>query len=52
MYVPKVYDEYTTEKLLIMEFIHGYKVTENDKIKRDNLDKYKISEVLNNCFAE
>lgn len=35
-----------------MEFVKGYKITEKDKLEKDNLDKFRISEVLNECFAE
>lgn len=30
-----------------MEFIHAYKITEKDKLERDNLDKLTISNILN-----
>jgi len=35
-----------------MEYVHGYKITEKDKLEKDKLNKLKISNILNQCFAK
>lgn len=35
-----------------MEFVNGYKITESDKLEKDKLNKLKISDILNQCFAK
>ncbi|MCY4524800.1 MAG: AarF/UbiB family protein [Halobacteriovoraceae bacterium] len=41
LYVPKIYDEYTTEKILVMEFLDGIPFTSKKqlKLKKDVLHK-------------
>jgi len=43
VYVPKVYWELTTEKVLTMEYIGGIKVTELEKLKMADLDRKVIA---------
>lgn len=43
-YVPKVYDDYSSDSVLCMEFVDGVKVTDVDKLKALGLDAKKISE--------
>jgi len=42
--IPKVYDDYTTEKVLITEFIEGIELHNTKEIKRKRLDIKKIVE--------
>ena len=37
IYVPKVFWEYTTPRVLVMEFIDGIKISNTEEIKRANL---------------
>ncbi|MBN1932802.1 MAG: AarF/ABC1/UbiB kinase family protein [Desulfobacterales bacterium] len=43
IYVPKVFRDITTERVLIMEFIRGIKVSEIDQIQRAGLDRKIIN---------
>ena len=42
IYVPKICWEYTTSRVLVMEFIDGFKVSEVDKIKQANLSLKQV----------
>ncbi|GAQ25065.1 ubiquinone biosynthesis protein UbiB [Tepidanaerobacter syntrophicus] len=44
IYVPKVYWEATSKKILTLEYIRGYKISELDSASENNLDKRKIAE--------
>lgn len=44
-YVPIVYDEFSNNNVLCMEFIDGIKVTDKIKLLKHNIDPVKISEV-------
>lgn len=44
-YVPIVYDEFSNNNVLCMEFIDGIKVTDKTELLNNNIDPIKISEV-------
>ncbi|WP_333852058.1 ABC1 kinase family protein [Epilithonimonas sp.] len=44
-YVPIVYDEFSNNNVLCMEFIDGIKVTDKAELLQHNIDPIKISEV-------
>ncbi|MFC0344814.1 ABC1 kinase family protein [Epilithonimonas hispanica] len=44
-YVPSVYDEFSNNNVLCMEFIDGIKVTDKTELLNNNIDPIKISEV-------
>lgn len=44
-YVPIVYDEFSNNNVLCMEFIEGIKVTDKTELLNNNIDPIKISEV-------
>jgi predicted unusual protein kinase regulating ubiquinone biosynthesis (AarF/ABC1/UbiB family) len=46
IHVPKIYWNATTEKVLTMEFIHGDKVTELDKLQARNVSPEKVNRLL------
>ena len=43
VYVPKVYWQFTTRKVITLEHIHGWKVTEVEKIKNAGFDLKEIT---------
>lgn len=50
--VPKVYWDYTTKRILVMEEIKGVKVSNIPEINRRNWDKEKIADIGANVFLE
>ena len=43
-YIPKVYREYSTDKILIMEYVQGCKITDMEQLKKWNIDPKLIVE--------
>lgn len=43
-YVPKVYDDYSNNNVLCMEFIDGIKITNKDELVQQNIDVVSVSE--------
>ncbi len=46
LHVPEVYDEYSTARILIMEKIEGYKITDKYSLIQDNYELEDISKKL------
>jgi len=44
IYVPRVYDDLSTERVLTLEFIHGIKANADELFTRADLDRKKIAE--------
>ena len=51
IYVPKVFWEYTTKRVLVMEFIDGIKVSDTEKVKQSNLSLKEIDTKLVEAMA-
>lgn len=43
-YIPKVYREYSTDKILIMEFVEGCKITDMEQLKKWGIDPKVVVE--------
>jgi predicted unusual protein kinase regulating ubiquinone biosynthesis (AarF/ABC1/UbiB family) len=50
--VPKIYWEYTSRRVLTMEFIDGVKVTDADGMRRIGVDQWEVAKILVFAFAE
>jgi len=50
--IPKVHWEYTTERLLVMEYLHGLKINQLEKFKNSewSLDRKLLVERLSDCM--
>ena len=44
LYVPKIEDEFTTKRILVMEYIDGIPITNIEELKEHNLNLKKLSE--------
>mgnify|MGYP003329868073 CR=1 FL=1 len=50
IYIPKILWEFTSQKILCMEWVKGYKINELDKIKQAKIDLKQVAENLINCY--
>jgi predicted unusual protein kinase regulating ubiquinone biosynthesis (AarF/ABC1/UbiB family) len=50
--VPKIYWEYTTKRVLTMEYIDGVKVTDFEALQRMGIDTSDVAKILVYAFAE
>ncbi len=46
VFVPKVYSDLTTRKVLVMEWVDGYRLTDSASLERLELDKSKLVDTL------
>lgn len=51
-YVPHVYWEYTTQRVLTMEYITGYKVNDEQGLERAGLDRSALAEALVAAYVQ
>lgn len=50
--IPKVYDEYLTEKVLVMERITGVSVDEPDKVEELGLNRSELSHIIVDAYLK
>lgn len=50
--VPEVYREFTTRRVLTMEFIDGIKITSVAELERAGIDKHAVAQKLTELFCE
>jgi predicted unusual protein kinase regulating ubiquinone biosynthesis (AarF/ABC1/UbiB family) len=50
--IPKVYPEYTTRRVLTMEFAPGIKITDIEGLERAGIDKHAVAQKLVEVFCE
>ena len=49
VFVPKVYSDLTTSKVLTMEWVEGFRLTDSDKLDEYGLDRKKLIDTLVQC---
>jgi predicted unusual protein kinase regulating ubiquinone biosynthesis (AarF/ABC1/UbiB family) len=50
--VPRIYWEYTTKKLLVMEFMEGIKVTEVEQLRSAGIDTRVVAQKLTEAYLQ
>ncbi|MCQ6276924.1 AarF/ABC1/UbiB kinase family protein [Bacillus sp. V3B] len=48
--IPEYYPEFSTKRVLVMEWKEGNRVTDLDFLEKHQIDKYKLANVLIECF--
>jgi hypothetical protein len=49
VFVPKIYSDFTTAKVLTMEWVDGFRLTDDANMNLYNLDKSKMVDTLVQC---
>lgn len=52
VYIPKIYWEYTNQRILVMEFIHGIRVVETQKLDEAGFNKVEIAKSIGRAYAK
>jgi len=52
IYIPAIYWEYTTRRVLTMEYIHGVKIKEKEKLAAKGCDFTYLTEVIGNAYIK
>jgi aarF domain-containing kinase len=50
--VPDIYWEYSSRRVLTMEYIDGVKITDSEALERMGIEKSDVAKILVHCFAE
>ena len=48
--IPAVYEELCTSQVLVMEWIDGVRITDNESLQRNNIDRVELAQRLFNIF--
>ena len=48
--IPKVYREVTTPRILTMEFVESFKLTDTERVEKEGLDRKKLSKQVADAF--
>ena len=49
-YIPKIFWQYTTKKLIVIEFAPGIKITDLESLRQNNLDPKELATTLVNIY--
>lgn len=49
VFVPKIYSDWTTAKVLTMEWVDGFRLTDKASLRQYNLDESKLVDTLVQC---
>jgi predicted unusual protein kinase regulating ubiquinone biosynthesis (AarF/ABC1/UbiB family) len=50
--VPRIYWEYTTRRVLVMEFLEGIKITDIDSLQAAGIDLQAVAQLVNDAYCE
>lgn len=52
VFVPRVYPEFSTSRLLVMEYIDGCRVDDVDALRRAGVNTHQVAQAVINAFAQ
>ncbi len=52
VFIPKIYWEYTNQKILVMEFVNGIKLRETSKFEAAGYSKLKLAKMIGRSYAK
>lgn len=52
IYVPVVYPQYSSQKVITMEFVSGFKITDQESLRQAGLDLSELAQVLVNAYLK
>jgi predicted unusual protein kinase regulating ubiquinone biosynthesis (AarF/ABC1/UbiB family) len=52
VHVPRIHWEYTTRRVLVMEFVEGIKISDSDALRRAGFDPEKVMKTLIEAYCE
>lgn len=52
VFIPKIYWEYTNQKILVMEFVHGIKLRETSKFEAAGYSKLNLAKMIGRSYAK
>lgn len=52
VYVPKIYDDYTSKRTLVTEWIDGIKITDEARLEKEGFDITRVLSTTVEAFAE
>ena len=47
---PKYYQEYSTDEIIVMEYINGYRISQIEKLKEENYNLEEISKIISENY--
>lgn len=50
--VPKVYEQYSSDKVIVMEFIEGINIDDVETLKKEKYNLREVSAILTDCFNQ
>lgn len=50
--VPKIYDDYTTPRILTMQYIDGFRVDDLEALQKTHVDPHQVSQAVVDAFAK
>ena len=50
--VPEVLPELSTERLIVMEYIHGIKITDREALEQAGISPHEVARLLNDLYAD
>eukprot|EP00127_Corallochytrium_limacisporum_P001242 Clim_evm12s47 gene=Clim_evmTU12s47 len=49
--IPEIFEKYTTDKILVMDFVEGFKITDEDSLKEHGVDRISLVQRVCQAYA-